>query len=400
MEAKIRQALSESDSPMKALDIAKKVDYTKKEVNKTLYEMEKKGEVKIANETNPPTWRLVSGSASLQDSTGDQSSATATETQPEAAASSSSAALVESPKAAKTTDSELLTKILSVLSADRPLSAPDVARKVTADTSDVKRVLYEAERDGKVENTAPKGNKPSWRLKTATPPQAQFDGDLLYTLKTSGDGRLTFNPVAQDHIKQQAASITTTLTPRSTEPSVETTSEQSASIPPSSTSEQPASIPPSSTSEQPASIPPSSTSEQPASIPPSSTSEQPASIPPSSTSEQPPSIPPSSTSSTDTTSLEEPLAAMAISSRSSDVPSTKPNNLAAKFELSSKEKEEVNELLRSNTGENTSEEVMAGIGAGSRDLVMVYLEDLTRKGRVKKHHNTGPATYEWLGEKR
>ena len=353
MDDKIRQTLRESDSPMAALAIAKKIGFIKKEVNKTIYEMRVRGELERANDSNPPTWRLVSSSGASgktsQDSTGDQpaAGATATGTQPVA---SRSCAVSDSPKAIKIDDSELLTKILSVLT-DKPLSAPDVSRRVTADSSDVKRVLYDAEKDGKVENIAPAGNKPLWRLKTAATRQAQFSDKPLYTLETADNGGLMFNPVTQHDIKQAASLTMPTLT---TEPPVATNS-ASQELPAANTS----------------------------------------------VSQELPPV--GSASSTEETSLEEPLAIMTISASptpsNSEVPKTKPSsNLAAKFELSQQEKDEVEELLRSNPGGHTSSEVMAGIGAESRDLIMVYLEELARAGLVERHHETGSTTYKWLGQ--
>ncbi len=56
IEEKIVTALRGSPSPLKALDIARKIKVTKKEVNQVIYGM---GEVERANpEINPPLWRV------------------------------------------------------------------------------------------------------------------------------------------------------------------------------------------------------------------------------------------------------------------------------------------------------------------------------------------------------
>ena len=74
-----------------------------------------------------------------------------------------------------------------------------------------------------------------------------------------------------------------------------------------------------------------------------------------------------------------------------------------KFKLSIQEKEKVKDLLQSIPRQAySSKEVMERIGAESRDIVMVCLDELTEKGLVKRNQQDPKSTtmyrYEWISD--
>ena len=74
-----------------------------------------------------------------------------------------------------------------------------------------------------------------------------------------------------------------------------------------------------------------------------------------------------------------------------------------KFKLSTQEKEKVKDLLQSIPRQAySSKEVMERIGAESRDIVMVCLDELTEKGLVKRNQQDPKSTaiyrYEWISD--
>ena len=330
MEAKIIQVLRENAAPMKAPAIAEKIGCSKKEVNRVVYKMK---EAEIANPGEKvPTWRLVSAAASASESTADsacqRSSGVAGA---EATASGSDQGSPQTVSSIKTSDSELEKEIPPVLSSSQPLSAPDVARKLHQPTDAVKRVLYDLERKGIVQNLSPPRSKPLWRLRSDSDhrPPAQFQEQPLFT-KQEVDGNIIFTKVTDDDITKASAI--------------------------------------SAGSEQPPPPPlPTLTSEST-----SNTTSQ----------------------DQDTATISSPSPAPTPSSRGVSLAANF-SRMAAKFELSPQEKEKVKELLQNNPGSHTCEEVKEGIGAETRDLVMAYLDDLVDKEQVKKHETGGFSTYEW-----
>ena len=206
MEAKIIQVLRENATPMTAPAIAKKIGCTKKEVNQVVYKMK---EVEIANPGEKPAWRLVavaSASESTADSARQRSPGVAGA---EATASSSdqgSPRATPSVSSMKMNDSELEKEIPSVLSSNQTLSAPDIARKLHQPTDAVKRVLYNLEIKGIVQNLSPRRSKPLWSLRSSSDNRqpAQFEEQPLFT-KREVDGKLIFTPVTEDDIAKASA---------------------------------------------------------------------------------------------------------------------------------------------------------------------------------------------------
>lgn len=206
---KIIQVLRENSAPMKAAAIAEKIGCTKKEVNRMIYKMKEAEQIAIPGE-KAPAWRLVSATASASESTADS----ARQRSPgvagaEATASGSDQGSPQTTPAVSSTkmsDSELEKEIPSVLSSSQPLSAPDVARKLHQPTDAVKRVLYDLERKGIVQNLSPPRSKPLWRLRSGSDhkPPAQFQEQPLYT-KQEVDGDIIFTKVTDDDINKASA---------------------------------------------------------------------------------------------------------------------------------------------------------------------------------------------------
>ena len=206
MEAKIVQVLRENATPMKATAIAEKIGCTKKEVNRVIYKMKEAEQIAIPGE-KAPAWRLIAA-ASAYESTTDS----ARQRSPGVAGATASGSDQGSPQTTssvssiKMSDSELEKEIPPVLSSSQPLSAPDVARRLHQPTDVVKRVLYDLEKKGIVQNLSPPRSKPLWRLRSGSDhrPPAQFQEQPLYT-KQEVDGDIIFTKVTDDDINKASA---------------------------------------------------------------------------------------------------------------------------------------------------------------------------------------------------
>ena len=290
LEETIIQILRESDSPLTTKTIRIKIGRTAREVGQVLHFLKRKGVVElIDNENSRPSFQLISKEADIF--------------------------LDQSFAESVARDDELLTKLLSVLTVDNPLTTPELAEKVKWPKPDINRVLHAAKRDEIVDKIGPAndGKKPLWRLKPLAPTglststtatqQAHFSGKPLFILEAENKDQMTFRRLQQEEIIRAASKLATpTNSPPETNP-------ESKKISPE----------------------------------------------------------------------------MQIST------------VNVQFELSPQDKEKVNDLLRSNSKPYNSEEVMKGIGANSRDRVMVHLKTLVDKGFArKKEVPTGIATYEWI----
>ena len=208
MEAKIVQVLRENATPMKAAAIAEKIGYTKKEVNRVIYKMKEAEQIAIPGE-KAPAWRLIaaaSASESTTDSVRQRSPGVAGAEATASGSDQGSPRATPSVSLMKMSDSELEKEIPSVLSSNQTLSAPDIARKLHQPTDAVKRVLYELEIKGIVQNLSPRRSKPLWSLRSGSDnrPPAQFEEQPLFT-KREVDGKLIFTPVTNDDIAKASA---------------------------------------------------------------------------------------------------------------------------------------------------------------------------------------------------
>ena len=208
MEERITTALRQSSNPLTANEIAKVIGRTKKEVNQTIHRMN--GVEKLEEATERPKWRLTER---------DELKSSKSSTKGQESSPNSGKASVEStrtPERSTARDENIKEVLVRFLGAQSsPVSAPDISRRidknVSCDTANIKRVLYEMEREGTVMNHSLKGDKPMWTLKDSL--QGNKDHvtmckKLLYTFDEESDGTMKFKPVTQSEL--EAGSLQTT----------------------------------------------------------------------------------------------------------------------------------------------------------------------------------------------
>ena len=204
IQDRIKAVLAQNGEPMTAKEIAKQLRCTPKEVNQKIYHMKEVSKL----EGQPPKWKLCDAVSTTPRPNRSQSDVSPSggnrtlDTDDVPLKSLSLEALPTTPTK-QLDDKELEDRVMDVLeSQTKAISAPDI-RRVLADkgtqvgTANIKRVLGELERKGKVRNTSDKGAKPLWII--ATSDQATINGEGLYTKVERKDGIL-FKKVSKDEV--------------------------------------------------------------------------------------------------------------------------------------------------------------------------------------------------------
>lgn len=216
IEDRIVEVLRQNDGAMTALEIAKKVGCTKKEINQKFNEMERQGVVmKVTGSSNPPKWQLcdVTGASPQPQS---QPNRSQSETNTTCGSDTldtplRSLSLDTTPTATPTKqvdDGELTERVTRVLrSKSKAISAPDIGRELEMEKyHDVKRILYALERQKKIEKIA-EGSKPLWQMKrNSTSEQATMNGEPLYT-KEEDNGDIRFKKVSKTDVTTPPTSL-------------------------------------------------------------------------------------------------------------------------------------------------------------------------------------------------
>lgn len=228
MEAKILSVLKAADRPLTAVEISKKIECSKKEVNQVIYKIDG---VSKKPGTQPPQWLLKDKGKVLRSDNDDverdstdvpgsrsESRPGAEVHQKEVASLGASPCGLHTPSRSKSdaatsstitsadtpngglSDSELCEEIMRILQVSSPQSAPQISKKIPnqlVNTSTVKRRLYEMERKGDVENTSAVEQKPLWKLKKEPSGirQAKLDNQPLYKGEFWDNGVVKFIPV-------------------------------------------------------------------------------------------------------------------------------------------------------------------------------------------------------------
>ena len=338
LEEKIIDVLRASGQPMKAADIAKSLGRTKKEINQVIYNIN----AVVRSEKNPPLWKLAESASTPTRDKAESVSEPQSQTQEQSTLPP--AKHVATSLAKNATDEHLRHEILAILT--EPLHAPDVARKLprelAVENKDVKRVLYDLEKEGLVENRAAPKCKPLWALTTggkcsarpqttADSQQARFRGQPLYT-KLETENEIIFREIKQGEIED--ASLGVLMEPPSV-PSSQIQTKHTAET---------------------------------------------HSMAGGVEEEEDVKQKPPATVSSSSDDLDQGFAGLAIS-------------------LSKKEMELVRKFLQEHRDEQfTSRQVAEEIGAESRDLVMAYLEELAGGGKVYKREDGKFTHYRWNGK--